>query len=395
MKAVREWLWLLAASIVLLYFETSRAQWTSIVLPQSLQGVAVQTTSPVNARCQSVVVNQSSRTCGDPTTTPSFHVSKSDQEVLFTLPPGTTLTLLEAQRDPDGFAVKVRDSEGATFWIFESNNSSSVHLGGNHLNQLLHEVVVAEAVTAVQTTTVASTTPSMNQPCNCQPQQAQTNVPQIPAFGSDTDAGEGFHDLCSSFISETGEYGPNGTIIANELSAPHRQRLFSDDFVSRFTGMTEICPNFPNLTDSQKERFWIWTFMAIAHVESKCGVYNQGLTPGPSGIPWGILQMEWRAQGLDGNRSVWAGNPNPERACRAPDISVTRPNLACGLDTMISYISGFHICGKQEFPGQPPVLKNPETCTVPLTGIYWQKMRTPNGDINRRIRAFEACGANP
>lgn len=380
---------------LLVVTEDTKAHWSPVPLPTSAQGQQVVTTAPVNARCQQVFTAGDIKSCHHVEEVPSFDLSKNEVEVLRTLPAGETLQILAAHRDTDGYAVQVQSAQGEKFWIFEAHSSSKTRLGDQPLGQLLSDAAVAAAVEPLQAL-ASSTAPLTSPACYNDTAQASTHVPQIPNLNSSTNAGVGFYELCSDFITETGELGALGETLVEELRADHRADLYDEDVVLRLTAIHELCPNFSSFTASQKERFWVWTFMAISHVESKCGHQMKGRILGPSGHhPWGHLQMEWRNQGLDGVRSKWASNPNPENACAAPDITEPEANIACGLDTMLTFVRGYYTCSKQEYPGQPPVLHDPESCTVPLSANYWEEMRRPDQAISRRIKDFAACGAQP
>ena len=381
-----------------LFFEKSQAEWVPVPLPQNMIGSTIVTTSPANARCIAVQSHPGGvKTCRDLSTTPTF-LARNNNEVLMELPSGTNLKLLQVQRDADGFALQVEDTKGSKYWIFESNTSSSASMGGRSLNQSLLEVVVAGAMNPLQEVVSASTTPSEPVPCNCEDAElAQPPQIQVPDLTSGTNTGVGFHALCSGFINESGQYGELGQMVVDGLREEHRAGLYSNEHVARLTEMSSLCPNFPTFSDAQKEQFWVWTFMSIAHVESKCGLYDQGHVVGPSGhYPWGLLQMERVNQGLDGIRSIWASNPNGQSACEAPNISEHGANINCGLDAMLIHLNGYFNCSKQEHARslrRPPTLHDWESCKVHLRSSYWQELRTHNGDITRRIKSFNACGA--
>src|SRR5690606_4200720 len=105
-------------------------------------------------------------------------------------------------------------------------------------------------------------------------------------------------------------------------------------------------PNFTRLTPEDKIRFWVWTFMSIAQVESTCQNNISATKASSNGyFAQGLLQMENPGEALDGKRSMWAKNPNPERACDSPNItSNAADNIRCGLDALANVLVGYHSC---------------------------------------------------
>ncbi len=374
--------------------------WTPLPLPLSMRGATFTTTVELSARCASVAVSsQGAKSCADPFSTPSF---AQNQEIIQTLRPGQTLQALEVHYDPDGYAVRVDDGGGNSFWVFEPHAGESyLSYDGQPLRDSLHSIYslhlagdVAQALGGHEQCLYDPAV--MNAPI---PEPESQAPVQIPDFDEQAGAsGNKFHPNCQGFIGPNGQYGEWGQLLADQIEDQPHLSIFLSDRVAQVQNMEVFCPNFTNLTKEQKTRFWVWTFMSIAHVESTCRAGVAAAAPSGEGYyAQGLLQMENLGESLDGMRSTWAGNPNPTSACQSSNIRAnTEDNLRCGLDALSNTLQGFHTCAKQEAPGKPPVVA--ETCRPNILNNKWEKFRCLPGQcghdaISNRLMTFEACGA--
>lgn len=184
---------------------------------------------------------------------------------------------------------------------------------------------------------------------------------------------------CTQYIRTDGTYGTLGQAIVTSIRDRGTDSIFYND---RINGQAHACPNWPNLTNAEKEHFWVWTLTSISHAESTCR-RGRISARGTNGTAVGPLQMELEAS-LNRAR---ASREYPHPNCVGP--SITRGpqpdllgshenNLRCGLDVLEKQLS----------------TRIPLYRTERSRDIYWQKLRRPNGGaIGAMIRANPNCVA--
>tara|TARA_R110000868_G_scaffold75979_13_gene218956 strand:+ start:2321 stop:3316 length:996 start_codon:yes stop_codon:yes gene_type:complete len=181
---------------------------------------------------------------------------------------------------------------------------------------------------------------------------------------------------CSRYIESDGSYGSLGqTIVASIRDRGEDSVFYSNDA----QGFRSWCPNWQNLSNSEKEHFWVWTITAIAHAESTCRT-GRISARGTNGTAVGPLQMELEAH-LNRAR---ASSEYPHRNCVGPSLRGPQPdllgshenNLRCGLDVL-----------EKQLSQGTPLYRSGRS-----RDIYWQKLRRPNGGtIGTMIRQNPNC----
>jgi hypothetical protein len=187
--------------------------------------------------------------------------------------------------------------------------------------------------------------------------------------------------FCERFLDRNGKYGIYGKVISDYLRKKYSENRSSPMLADDVVGMTHspnICPNWRNLTINGRIKFWVWTFAAIASVESTCGASSRAMrgVHGMHGLTAiGLLQME---------KQIGPRLDRPKSCKVSPgEIAHTYSNLRCGLDIMEGLISS-----------DPPNKPNPWPIyqTYKNTHSYWQDLQQPDGNvIGHRIRAFSPC----
>lgn len=192
-----------------------------------------------------------------------------------------------------------------------------------------------------------------------------------------------FNTRCYAFIDANGDYGSYGKIIRDYINAKGGadSRFFSDALPG-MESAPRTCPKWGRLSDSDKMKFWVWTFASIAQIESSCDrkSVNSGRVPNASDRPRGLLQLNTLK-----NKRDWRG-PN----CKFPTLDSNREygvydaknSLRCGLDIMDELLKGQN--GEYRSNGK-----------IFPTNSYWEKLR-PNhsstgGPIGELVRQFSPC----
>lgn len=184
---------------------------------------------------------------------------------------------------------------------------------------------------------------------------------------------------CSQYINADGTYGSLGQTIVASIRDRGEDSIFYSD---RLLGHAHSCPNWPNLSNAEKEHFWVWTITSIVHAESTCR-RGRISARGTNGTAVGPLQMELEAS-LNRAR---ASREYPHPNCVGP--SITRGpqpdllgshenNLRCGLDVL-----------EKQLMTNKPLYR-----TERSRDIYWEKLRRPNGGIiGSMIRENPNCAS--
>ncbi|MCJ8278318.1 MAG: hypothetical protein MJK18_15880 [Bdellovibrionales bacterium] len=194
------------------------------------------------------------------------------------------------------------------------------------------------------------------------------------------------HQHCSRYIRQDGTYGPQGQMLIREITGHGH----SSDRSSVFLGSTNIanienvCRNYYGLNRDQRINFWVWAFMSISWVESKCFHPNQNIRPDdPNGISAGEFQLEeiWKEEAGENEQgeTLYAGRYWRGRGCnaiqpRVDGLLMMNPdnNIPCAVQIMGTTVRN----GGLYHPNQ-----------------FWASMRRSDmgGAIINRMREFPAC----
>ncbi len=260
-----------------------------------------------------------------------------------------------------------------------------------------------------------------------------------------------FNSRCESFIKKDGSIGPLGEEILKNIEneklstaaydqqkadaerngipssqiSDKRYAVFLDEtLASRIPNLQEVCPKFDTFSEAEKKHFWVWTFAAMAQVESSCiSGHREGLDENGEAVPGypypnkykgqGLYMMEPFGKGLEG-RSISAGNPNPERACNASTHTIRyddSTNIRCAMDTLSLILRGAHTCpsaaakiGRQYIREKENYSGCSKNDKVRMSSNYWSAMRESDNvcspslhykkKINIFIKMYKPCGAN-
>jgi hypothetical protein len=174
-----------------------------------------------------------------------------------------------------------------------------------------------------------------------------------------------YNPLCKNLMDEFGNPGPWGTRM---LQAMHDVDSTSDlpsCFYERIN-VQSVCPKFRNLSQQEKMRFWLWTFVVKAQEESSCNPSAQA--PGVNGLADGLFQMEyskyWRAKA-----------ERNEHFCKTKE-SIDTQDLAFQFECTASTL-------KDKYCDRNLPLVNPRG--------YWQNMNRLSRTISRRIATYPGC----
>ncbi len=205
-----------------------------------------------------------------------------------------------------------------------------------------------------------------------------------------------FNTACRGFINNNGTYGAWGQVIRDEIiSKGGGDSLFLSDAIPGMESAPHTCPNWGNLTDNQKVKFWVWTFASIAQVESSCNTTVVNLNSDiddRSDPPRGLYQLN----SLRGNRS-WRGT-----GCSfASNSNNALDHSKCAVGIMEELLKG----QDGEYASRTITLRSGvERRTdgrIFPTNSYWQKLRGggrdggTGGPIGQLMRQYGPCEATP
>lgn len=162
---------------------------------------------------------------------------------------------------------------------------------------------------------------------------------------------------CKNFITETGALGPWGSFIASKIGPETHPYLFKPA-----KDMAKVCPKFKTMSDSEKERFWIWLVAAVANNESSCieKVKAKGVNGATAA---GLMQMH-------------LGKEYVYKCKRGINSLNARDNLECGITILNNDIR--------------------RTGSVfPVKGNYYDTLRIkrePGKRTLKMVRAYKPCG---
>ncbi|POB12696.1 hypothetical protein [Halobacteriovorax sp. DA5] len=195
--------------------------------------------------------------------------------------------------------------------------------------------------------------------------------------------GKYFNKDCQMFITEDGKEGVWGQMITeyieNESGAAE---MFLYDEIKGMTAAPYTCPNWYNLNNEQRKRFWVWMFASIAQVESSCDPtkVNTGRVPDATDRPTGLFQLNRKK-----DARYWRGK-NCQFASGYETTIEPRNQVRCSMDIMYDILlakKGIYKANGKIFP----------------TNSYWEKLR-PNhsqtgGPIGELARMYPPCNATP
>jgi hypothetical protein len=181
--------------------------------------------------------------------------------------------------------------------------------------------------------------------------------------------------FCERFIDQSGAYGVYGKVIESYLKEKLKHSrttpMLADDLVGMETA-PKICPNWRKFDDAMKIKFWVWTFGAMASLESSCGADKRAIN-GVGGT-WTtiknkkILLTAIGLYQLEKQRSARALFRRGIPSCTEPsdtEIGKTIPNSRCAIDIMEFLVS--------EGPGDlgpSPIYRGPNQPAA----SYWLKL---------------------
>lgn len=190
-----------------------------------------------------------------------------------------------------------------------------------------------------------------------------------------------FNQKCSSFIDSNGDYGPWGKMIVSYIkSNKNVNNRFLTNALPGMESSPQTCPMWGTLTDTEKEKFWVWTMASIAQVESSCdtnSVNTGSSVPYKNDRPRGLFQLNT----LKSKRS-WRG-PNCKFPTGAVHVYKPENSIACSMDIMDELLKG----KKGEYKSNGKIFP---------TNSYWEKLRsskTRGGPIGKLIRLYPPCKA--
>lgn len=178
---------------------------------------------------------------------------------------------------------------------------------------------------------------------------AGTGFPLTPGIGMAAN--------CQNFVTKTGALGPWGSFIASTISPQTHPYLFKPA-----KDMSKVCPNFKSMSDSEKERFWIWLVAAVASNESSCTerVKAKGVRGATAA---GLMQMH-------------LGKEYLYKCKRGINSLKARDNLECGITILNNDIR--------------------RTGSVfPVKGNYYDTLRIkrpPGQHTLKLVRKYKPCG---
>lgn len=176
---------------------------------------------------------------------------------------------------------------------------------------------------------------------------------------------------CVKFVDSNGNYGDYGKIIQTALleTPRFRKALLENDRVANDAQVKLICPNFSNLTEPERVKFYVYTIAAIARDESRCKLNPDSyddICPtcvGMMQLPDALSERSFRGP-----------------ACNVSNIRAPVNTLKCSLDILRGQF--------EELYGKPWG-KNPSWLAL----SYWEKLRTPgvSGPVKERMKLIPGC----
>lgn len=192
-----------------------------------------------------------------------------------------------------------------------------------------------------------------------------------------------FNKMCENFVKEDGSLGVWGDMIVNYIeNTEGASDIYLYDEVRGMTASPYTCPNWYNLNNQQRKRFWVWMFASIAQVESSCDPtkVNTGPVPDATDRPTGLFQLNQ----VKRNR-MWRGENCKFETGYTATIKPEN-QIKCSMDIMMEILKG----RRGIYRGSGRIFP---------TNSYWEKLR-PNhsqtgGPIGELVRNYPPCKATP
>lgn len=192
-----------------------------------------------------------------------------------------------------------------------------------------------------------------------------------------------FSKKCESFIKADGTLGDWGRMIYDYIEETEVQKdMFLYDEIKGMTARPYTCPNWYNLNEEQRKRFWVWMFASIAQVESSCDPVqvNNGIVPDATDRPTGLFQLNQQKSARQ-----WRG-PNCKFPSGHTETIKVKNQIRCSMDIMFDILlakKGIYRANGKIFP----------------TNSYWEKLRgnhsQTGGPIGELVRNYPPCNATP
>ncbi|MGE5087224.1 MAG: hypothetical protein ACM3MG_13040 [Bacillota bacterium] len=127
---------------------------------------------------------------------------------------------------------------------------------------------------------------------------------------------------CNTFMNSQGQIGPDGQIIYEILNSPSNRSAYT-----KSNALGNFCPNFNQLSDSDKLIAWTWFWTALAREESGCNPYIIH----PTSIRGRIInpRLGYGLWAMEKSKNIRRGR-GPE--CR--DISSIEGQAHCAIEIM-------------------------------------------------------------
>lgn len=196
----------------------------------------------------------------------------------------------------------------------------------------------------------------------------------LPALTSAFDVGRdrSGQEYCSQFIKSDGSYGVLGDFVVEQIRSLSSDRALTREDLPTMQGDESICPNWQQLTQEEREHFWVWVAAAVAWDESKCGHPNWMVNQNNRDAV-GMLQMN-----LNPDRRNFRGRPC--RTGRGESITQHEPNLRCGVHILSDLLN------------PPNMYETNGHLYAPNS--YWEKLRprsTRHGSIDEKVASYPLC----
>ncbi|MFM6929135.1 MAG: hypothetical protein ACKOX6_11765 [Bdellovibrio sp.] len=165
---------------------------------------------------------------------------------------------------------------------------------------------------------------------------------------------------CNALMNSQGQIGPSGQIVYDVLNSPNNRSAYT-----KRNALGSFCPNFNQLSDSDKLIAWTWFWTALAREESACDPYivhatrSGGRIINPR-VGYGLWAMEQ------------SSNIRRGRGPECSDISTIKGQARCAIEIM-----------------KDTQLDNGETAHD--GGSYWGPIRRAHRQIIPHMKRLTLC----
>ncbi|MBO9666987.1 MAG: hypothetical protein J7501_09255 [Bdellovibrio sp.] len=163
---------------------------------------------------------------------------------------------------------------------------------------------------------------------------------------------------CDRFMNEDGKMGGWGQKALSLIKG--KPSSFGENIPG---DIKQWCPNYPKMSSSQRELFWVWAMMSMASSEASCDAGAKNVNA-PNGTAMGLFQLEYN------------------KCPKARDLYNANDNIECAVDLLAKELEN-----RDDL--MTPTSKGKEgTYWGPLRSDDWNKKR--GGDIKgaRKTRAI-------